>query len=196
MIAELNDKLAKQKMKIYADKRRHATNSNFRVGDRVIYHQLNSKINNKYKNQFSNTPYIIKAVKGSMITVVDSNNNELTRNSSFFKQISSNLKLNDKINEIDEIPTKSKTSIINESSIPQLNNNETVIQTNNYINNHHQQITETTAIENNNNNTTTNQQIITTSNNPISHINTRPVRANRNKLPKYLSEFIVRRNGK
>jgi hypothetical protein len=114
-------------MKTYADKRRHATKSNFRVGDRVFYHQLNSKINNKYKNQFSNSQYIIKAVKGSMITVVDSNNNELTRNSSFFKQISSNLKLDDKINEIDEIPTKSKTSII-----PQLNNNETIIQTNNY----------------------------------------------------------------
>jgi hypothetical protein len=65
-------------MKTYADKRRHAITSNFRVGDRVIYHQLNSKINNKYKNQFSNISYIIKVVKGSMITVIDSNNNELT----------------------------------------------------------------------------------------------------------------------
>ena len=75
-------------MKTYADNRRHAITSNFRVRDQVIYHQLNSKINNKYKNQFSNIPYIIKAVKGSMITVIYTNNNELTRRSSFFKQVS------------------------------------------------------------------------------------------------------------
>jgi hypothetical protein len=37
-------------MKTYADKRRNAITSNFRVGDRDIYHQLNSKINNKNKN--------------------------------------------------------------------------------------------------------------------------------------------------
>jgi hypothetical protein len=126
-------------MKTYADKRRHAITSNFRVGDRVIYHQLNKKINNKYKNQFSNIPYIIKAVKGSMITVIDSNNNELTRNSSFFKQISSNLKFNHNNDEIDDIPTRVTNNNNNINQNLQQHNIETIIQNDNNINNHPQQ---------------------------------------------------------
>ncbi len=144
----------------------------------MIYHQLNNKINNKYKNQFSNIPYIIKAVKGSMITVTDSNNNELTRNSSFFKQVSSNLKLNHNHEEIDEIPTR-------------------VITNNNIINQNtkHQNIE--TILQNNNNNTNINQKpniaIINNNDNSSIQTTTRPVRESRNKLPQRFNDFIVMR---
>jgi hypothetical protein len=161
LIAELNDKLTKDKMKTYADKRRHAITSNFRVGDRVIYHQFNSKKKNKYKNQFSNISYIIKAVKGSMITVIDSNNNELTLNSSFYS-------FNQTNDEKDDIPTRvtNNNNTINQNV--QQHNIETIIQNDKKINNHPQQqqqpnkITTIDDINNTNNNQQHTITIITT----------------------------------
>ena len=185
-------------MKTYADNRRHAITSNFRVRDQVIYHQLNSKINNKYKNQFSNIPYIIKAVKGSMITVIDSNNNELTRNSSCFKHVSSNLKLNYNNDEIDEIPTSVITSNNFISQNPQLQNIETILQNNNIINNNPQQQQPTVmTTTGNNNKTNDNQQPTITINNNNKNSNiqtiTRPVRESRNKFPQRFNDYIITR---
>ena len=169
LIAEINDKFAKYKMKTYADKRRKAVKSNFKIGDRVIYHQLNNKIHNKYKNQFSNTPYTIKNIKGSMITVTNSNNSQLTRNSSFFKKVSSNLKLDDNISDFDEITTNNRNN--NFTPQHQANNNDQ------------------SSITQNDNNFNDQYLQPATNNNSSIIYNTRPKRTT--KLPKHLNDFIV-----
>ena len=111
LITEINDRFAKNKTKIYADKRRRATTNKFKIGDHVMFHQLNSKIHHKYKNQFSNTSCVIKDIKGSKITVVNSSNKELTRNSSFFKRAPSNIKINENYSDIEELTKKSAQQI-------------------------------------------------------------------------------------
>ena len=55
------------------------------VEDEVLLDQVKGKkINNKYLNRLESTIYKVKHVNGSMVTVVDKNRRELTRDKSFF----------------------------------------------------------------------------------------------------------------
>ena len=55
------------------------------VEDEVLFDQVKGKkIHNKYLNRFESTIYKVKHVNGSMVTVVDKNGRELTRDKSFF----------------------------------------------------------------------------------------------------------------
>ena len=167
VIAELNDKFSKYKMKAYADKHRRATINNFKVGDHVLYYQLNNKIHNKYTNQFSSTPYVIKSIKGSMITVTDSNNNEFTRNSSLFKPILSNISMENF--EIYE---------------PQINTNSSslVVENENLNTNVIEEEQASAPVDHFNSSPHPIQQ--------QTNFN-RPIRSNRNRLPARFNDFIV-----
>ena len=59
-----NDKISKQKMKDYADTKRHAKPSDLNPGDHVLVKQPKT---NKLKPLFNPKPYIIVQKKGSMI---------------------------------------------------------------------------------------------------------------------------------
>ncbi len=182
--AKIFDEYSKHKMKSYADKRRKATHHNFRVGDKVIYHQLNKKIQNKYLNKFSSIEYKIRNIKGSMITVVDSNGREFTRNSSFFKTISSNLNFN---HDSDDIQI---TENLNNNNIENLiTNTNTIIASSPSRDSDTTSSVITTTPEtiNNINNNTASQPVIQQA------INLRPIRTNRNTLPARYKDFEINR---
>ena len=77
------DEKAKKKMKTYADKKRHAAESQIKVGDAVLARQRKvTKLTPYYKP----TPMRVQNKKGSMMTASDGQKT-LTRNASFFKKI-------------------------------------------------------------------------------------------------------------
>ncbi|XP_053380302.1 uncharacterized protein K02A2.6-like [Mercenaria mercenaria] len=81
--ARQSDKKAKQKMKSYADTRRHAKPSNLKIGDTVLVKQ---KEDNKLTPPFDPRPYEIISKKGTMITA-KREDKQITRNSSEFKNV-------------------------------------------------------------------------------------------------------------
>lgn len=80
---KMNDAKAKEKMKVYADKRRNARDSNLKVGDRVLVQQ---EKRNKLSTPFDPRPYEVIDKKGSMITA-QREDKKITRNSSKFKTV-------------------------------------------------------------------------------------------------------------
>ena len=80
------DSEAKARMKTYADTRRHARPSTFKVGDSVLAKQTRA---NKLTTRFDIRPRQVTEVKGSMITA-NRDSHSITRNSSFFKKVRNN----------------------------------------------------------------------------------------------------------
>ena len=78
-----NDKISKQKMKDYADTKRHAKPSDLIPGDHVLVKQPKT---NKLKPLFNPEPYIIVQKKDNMITA-KSKSHHIVRNSSHFRRI-------------------------------------------------------------------------------------------------------------
>ena len=80
------DAKSKSIMKRYADERRRAKQHSFDVGDEVLLDESKSKtMRNKKKHRFSRQPFVVRAVKGSMVTA-ERNGSELVRDASFFKR--------------------------------------------------------------------------------------------------------------
>lgn len=91
-------------MKSYADKKRRATEHDFRIGDRVLMDQThNKKVINKTLPKFSNVAWTVTGIKGSMITVC-SGMKTLTRNASLFKRVSSKV---GRASNLEVIPNRS-----------------------------------------------------------------------------------------
>ena len=81
---QTRDRKQKEKMKYYADSRRNAKDRNLKIGDGVLVKQpKQNKLSTPYSPEF----YQIIKQKGSMITVKNDDEKEITRNSSFFKKI-------------------------------------------------------------------------------------------------------------
>ena len=78
-----NDKISRQKMKDYADTKRHAKLSDLIPDDHVLVNQSQT---NKLKPLFNPKPYIIVQKKGSMITT-KTKSHRIVRNSSHFRRI-------------------------------------------------------------------------------------------------------------
>ena len=81
-----NDKLAKTKMKEYADMRNHAKPCEIQIGDTVLV--KNDTKQDKLSTPFKLHPHKITARKGSMLTA-SNGEHTITRNSSRFKKIPS-----------------------------------------------------------------------------------------------------------
>jgi len=79
------DGAAKAIMKAYADNRNNATECKLKIGDTVLVRQNRT---NKLSSIYDPVPYKISEIKGSMITA-RRGRKEITRNSSFFKQLNS-----------------------------------------------------------------------------------------------------------
>lgn len=90
-----SDKAMKNKMKHYADTKRHSKPSSLKIGDTVLVKQ---EKRNKSTTPFNPEPFKIIHKKGSMVTA-HKNGKDITRNSSFFKKV--NERLSDE--EADEI---------------------------------------------------------------------------------------------
>ena len=79
------DEKSKRIMKTYADKQRNVKPHGFQIGDTVLVKQQK---NNKLTTPYSDKPYIIIKIKGSMITAKRIEDEKtITRNSSHFKTI-------------------------------------------------------------------------------------------------------------
>ena len=78
-----NDALGKQKMKTFADQRRHTQPSTLGPGDRVLVKQRKT---NKLSIPFDPKPYTVVLKKGSLVTA-ERGGHHITRNSSFFKRL-------------------------------------------------------------------------------------------------------------
>ena len=79
-----HDKISKQKMKDYADTKRHTKPSDLIPGDHVLVKQPKT---NKLKPLFNPKPYIILQKKDSMITAKSNSHHRIVRNSSHFRRI-------------------------------------------------------------------------------------------------------------
>ena len=77
------DKHQRQRMKDYADKRRHSKLTTMKIGDHVLVKQEKK---NKFTPNFDPKPLRITTVKGTMITA-ERPGFKITRNQSFFKPI-------------------------------------------------------------------------------------------------------------
>jgi hypothetical protein len=77
------DEAAKQKMKLYADKRRGAKPNDIEPGDVVLVKQDKT---NKLTSPFEGKPYLVTQRKGSMISA-KRGDKVITRNSSLFRKI-------------------------------------------------------------------------------------------------------------
>jgi hypothetical protein len=84
-----NDERSKTKMKIMADNRNKATNSDLNQGDHVL--NRNERRENKLTATFNPEPLTITKKKGSMITT-KSGDKQITRNSSLLKKTNIKLK--------------------------------------------------------------------------------------------------------
>ena len=82
-----NDQEAKEKMKKYADNRRHTTQQNIQEGDSVILENPHPK---KMDPPFNPVPKKVIRKKGDMITASDGKK-VVTRNASKFKKLSTNI---------------------------------------------------------------------------------------------------------
>ena len=83
-MAKANDDTYKEKMRLYADMKRHAKTSKFKVEDPVMVKWVR---NNKHQPLFDPHPYRITMVKGNMICAARVGHT-ITRNSRFFKAVS------------------------------------------------------------------------------------------------------------
>ena len=102
------DALAKLKSKTYTDKHRRAKTIELNLGDEVIAKQ---KRNSKWKTRFGPEVFIVKATKGSMITVRNSSNTkEFTRDRSYFKKRSWEVSKGNEVSNNDEFDTLSATN--------------------------------------------------------------------------------------
>ncbi len=74
-------------MKNYADSKQYVRPDNLNIGDSALVQKDPS-----YKKgvPYNETPFVVTSKKGSMVTVSDGSQN-ITRNSSFFKQIPDNI---------------------------------------------------------------------------------------------------------
>ena len=81
---QIRDRKQKEKMKYYADLRRNAKDRKLKIGDDVLVKQPKQ---NKLSTPYSPEPYQVIKQKGSMITVKNDDEKEITRNSSFFKKL-------------------------------------------------------------------------------------------------------------
>ena len=81
-IVRSRDQEMKQKMKEYADAKRHATNTPMQKGDVVMMKQRRA---NKTETSRNPQPVIVSNTKGTMVTAQFPNGREVTRNKSFFK---------------------------------------------------------------------------------------------------------------
>ena len=88
-----NDKLAKTKMKEYADMRNHAKPCEIQIGDTMLV--KNDTKQDKLSTPFKLHPHKITARKGSMLTA-SNGEHTITRNSSRFKKIPSDISVNRK----------------------------------------------------------------------------------------------------
>ena len=77
------DAVAKNRMKLHADKARHATPSTLKVGDMVLCRQRKE---GKLCPAYNPRSYKVIAIKGSMVTAKN-DNHVITRNSSHFKPL-------------------------------------------------------------------------------------------------------------
>ena len=90
-IVKENDNRAKQKMKIYADKRAKAKMSHMKIGDVVLARQRKY---NKFSTRFDPLPFLVVCTKGTMITA-RRNGKYITRNVSQFKVVDPALRRED-----------------------------------------------------------------------------------------------------
>ena len=81
--ARETDRLKKEKMKQYADRKNNAKSSRLRLGDKVLVQKPRA---NKLSSFYDPHPYIVTRINGSMITATRENH-EITRNSSHFKKV-------------------------------------------------------------------------------------------------------------
>ena len=79
------DQIAKAKMKEYADNKRCVRPSNAKEGDTVLIKRDDSK--KKSNTPYDPRPLIIVERKGSMVTAENDDGTQVTRNSSFFKNV-------------------------------------------------------------------------------------------------------------
>ncbi len=107
----LADNLQKQKMKNYADERRHTKVPNLTPGDTVLVRQPRI---NKTTPPFNPQPYRLISTKGSMMTA-RRGEKEVTRNSSHFKSILSTPSEEEEENENIDIPYA-------DQNVPEINN--------------------------------------------------------------------------
>lgn len=78
------DKLTKERMKMYADTRRHTSEINLREGDLVLL-KKSSQLLRKSDPQYEPAPLTVINIKGSMVTAKNSSKT-VTRNASFFRR--------------------------------------------------------------------------------------------------------------
>jgi len=81
--ARKTDKINKDKMKQYYDKRYSAKPSQLKIGDTVLVQKPRT---NKLSSLYDPKPYTITGINGSMITA-KRENSTVTRNSSLFKKV-------------------------------------------------------------------------------------------------------------
>lgn len=79
------DTIGKYKQKVYVDAKRGATNSNIKVGDRVLK-QIPFKTN-KLTPNYNDTEYFVKEKNGAKCKIVDREGQQLIRNSAHLKKI-------------------------------------------------------------------------------------------------------------
>ena len=103
--AEVRQTDAKRKteMKEYADRWRHAKNTDLSVGDKVLLKQPKQ---NKMSTPFKPEPFEIKDKKGSMVTAHNAERT-VTRNASFFKTLPSSVPVQLIPSDDEEQPTLS-----------------------------------------------------------------------------------------
>ncbi|MFY8166669.1 MAG: RNase H-like domain-containing protein, partial [Sediminibacterium sp.] len=85
-IARENDSIRKGQMKEEGDKRLHAHTIHIQKGDYVIVRQPK---HNKQTPKYDPVPYMVREVKGNMVTAIR-DNHQICRNVSFFKLINKN----------------------------------------------------------------------------------------------------------
>jgi hypothetical protein len=105
----INDANSKQKMKQYADSRRHTSPCTLIAGDQVLVKQR--KVD-KLTPPYNPDPYTVKERRGSMV-IADRNGHTITRNSSHFRPV------NASIPDPDPDPEGEPESIV-ECPVPQL----------------------------------------------------------------------------
>ena len=79
-----NDRKAKERMKMYADRKSHAKTNEISNGDQVLVKQERQ---NKLSTNFNPTPLTVINKKGTMITAQRPDGSSITRNSSHFHTI-------------------------------------------------------------------------------------------------------------
>lgn len=81
---DANDRMIKERNKLYMDAKRHASDSQISLGDSVLVRQpKRNKLTSHYKPQ----PMTVTQVKGTMVTATNENDNRITRNVTHFKRI-------------------------------------------------------------------------------------------------------------